>query len=164
MHVGCGRAAKHCRTWIMGTMNDGRLDANRTLKSPLHNRVVLRAQYLRRWDDVAVPDSALARAPVAGARTASSPLRHAAVIRVTHWMTALCFLALLVSWIEIVISHPRFYRGETGNVNAPARFVPAIPFRDQPCPPATVSCFQTSSQPDRETSARKRTAAPGRDV
>jgi thiosulfate reductase cytochrome b subunit len=30
-------------------------------------------------------------------------------------MTTLCFLALLVSGVEIVISHPRFYWGETGN-------------------------------------------------
>jgi thiosulfate reductase cytochrome b subunit len=36
-------------------------------------------------------------------------------VRVTHWITALCFLALLVSGGEIVISHPRFYWGETGN-------------------------------------------------
>src|ERR1700758_1150961 len=40
--------------------------------------------------------------------------RHSALVRVTHWITALCFFALLVSGIEIVISHPRFYWGETG--------------------------------------------------
>jgi thiosulfate reductase cytochrome b subunit len=34
---------------------------------------------------------------------------------VTHWITTLCFFALLVSGVEIVISHPRFYWGETGN-------------------------------------------------
>jgi thiosulfate reductase cytochrome b subunit len=43
------------------------------------------------------------------------PPRHAAFVRVTHWITALCFFALLVTGIEIVISHPRFYWGETGN-------------------------------------------------
>jgi len=42
-------------------------------------------------------------------------LRHSALVRLTHWVTFLCFLALLVSGIEIVISHPRFYWGETGN-------------------------------------------------
>jgi thiosulfate reductase cytochrome b subunit len=36
---------------------------------------------------------------------------------VTHWLTTLAFLALLVSGGEIVLSHPRFYWGETGNVN-----------------------------------------------
>lgn len=47
------------------------------------------------------------------ASTATS--RHSALVRVTHWITTLCFLALLVSGVEIVISHPRFYWGETGN-------------------------------------------------
>src|SRR6202142_3478838 len=42
--------------------------------------------------------------------------RHSALVRATHWITTLCFLALLVSGFEIVISHPRFYWGETGNV------------------------------------------------
>ncbi len=41
--------------------------------------------------------------------------RHAALVRVTHWITAICFVALLVSGVEILISHPRFYWGETGN-------------------------------------------------
>jgi thiosulfate reductase cytochrome b subunit len=41
--------------------------------------------------------------------------RHSSLVRVTHWITTLCFLALLVSGVEIVISHPRFYWGETGN-------------------------------------------------
>ena len=42
--------------------------------------------------------------------------RHSAVVRVTHWITTLSFLALLVSGVEILISHPRFYWGEAGNV------------------------------------------------
>jgi thiosulfate reductase cytochrome b subunit len=41
--------------------------------------------------------------------------RHAAFVRVTHWITTICFFALLITGIEIVISHPRFYWGETGN-------------------------------------------------
>src|SRR5208282_797954 len=41
--------------------------------------------------------------------------RHSALVRVTHWITAFCFFALLISGVEIVISHPRFYWGETGN-------------------------------------------------
>ena len=41
--------------------------------------------------------------------------RHSALVRVTHWIVAICFFALLVSGLEIVISHPRFYWGETGN-------------------------------------------------
>jgi thiosulfate reductase cytochrome b subunit len=53
--------------------------------------------------------------------------RHTAIVRVTHWITALCFFALLVSGIEIVISHPRFYWGETGNVLTPSLFDLPIP-------------------------------------
>jgi cytochrome b561-like protein len=53
--------------------------------------------------------------------------RHAAVVRITHWITALCFLALLVSGIEILISHPRFYWGETGNVLTAPLFKLPIP-------------------------------------
>jgi thiosulfate reductase cytochrome b subunit len=53
--------------------------------------------------------------------------RHSALVRVTHWITTLCFLALLVSGAEIVISHPRFYWGETGNVLTPVLFKIPIP-------------------------------------
>src|SRR5271163_613132 len=41
--------------------------------------------------------------------------RHSALVRVTHWIITLCFFALLVSGVEILVSHPRFYWGETGN-------------------------------------------------
>src|SRR6516162_3716162 len=47
----------------------------------------------------------------------TGPKRHTALVRVTHWLTTLAFLALLISGGEIVLSHPRFYWGETGNVN-----------------------------------------------
>lgn len=53
--------------------------------------------------------------------------RHAALVRVTHWITAACFLALLVTGLEIVISHPRFYWGETGNSGTPVLFKIPIP-------------------------------------
>jgi thiosulfate reductase cytochrome b subunit len=46
----------------------------------------------------------------------ASAARHSALVRTTHWITALCFLALLVSGFEIVVSHPRFYWGESGNI------------------------------------------------
>jgi thiosulfate reductase cytochrome b subunit len=58
--------------------------------------------------------------PVSSAAPAAvqSPTpRHSALVRVTHWLTALAFFALLISGGEIVLSHPRFYWGETGNVN-----------------------------------------------
>src|SRR5215472_5316355 len=53
--------------------------------------------------------------------------RHSALVRVAHWITSLCFFALLVSGIEIVISHPRFYWGETGNVLTTPLFQLPIP-------------------------------------
>jgi thiosulfate reductase cytochrome b subunit len=53
--------------------------------------------------------------------------RHSALVRVTHWITTLCFFALLVSGIEILISHPRFYWGETGNVLTTPLFKVPIP-------------------------------------
>jgi len=55
------------------------------------------------------------------------PPRHSALVRLTHWITALCFLALLVSGVEILISHPRFYWGEAGNVLTPPLFIIPIP-------------------------------------
>ena len=55
------------------------------------------------------------------------PPRHTALVRVTHWITTLSFLALLVTGVEIVISHPRFYWGETGNVLTPSLFDLPIP-------------------------------------
>jgi thiosulfate reductase cytochrome b subunit len=42
-------------------------------------------------------------------------------------MTVLCFLALLITGLEIVVSHPRFYWGETGNVNMRPLFTIPIP-------------------------------------
>lgn len=53
--------------------------------------------------------------------------RHTALIRVTHWLTVLSFVALLVTGLEIVISHPRFYWGETGNVKMRPLFTIPIP-------------------------------------
>jgi thiosulfate reductase cytochrome b subunit len=53
--------------------------------------------------------------------------RHSAVVRATHWITTLCFLALLATGVEILISHPRFYWGEAGNVLAPPLFKLPIP-------------------------------------
>ena len=53
--------------------------------------------------------------------------RHSAVVRVTHWLTVIAFFALLITGGEIVISHPRFYWGETGNVMTRPLFTLHIP-------------------------------------
>ncbi len=63
----------------------------------------------------------------AGTDSPRLEIRHAALVRVTHWLTTLAFLALLVTGVEILISHPRFYWGETGNVNTRPLFTLRIP-------------------------------------
>lgn len=59
--------------------------------------------------------------PASTTATASRKLsptsRFPAYVRVTHWLTFICFIALVITGGEIVISHPRFYWGEAGNVN-----------------------------------------------
>ncbi len=45
----------------------------------------------------------------------------------THWITVISFVALLVSGVEILISHPRFYWGEVGNSRTPPLFKIPIP-------------------------------------
>src|SRR5579864_7557127 len=81
---------------------------------PVSSRVPLHAHNAPAIN--AIPPMAEVRSP-----------RHSTVVRVTHWLTTLSFLALLVSGVEILISHPRFYWGETGNVNTPALFILPIP-------------------------------------
>ena len=54
--------------------------------------------------------------------------RHSLVVRITHWITALSFVGLLVSGIAILISHPRLYWGETGNVAMPSLIDLPFPF------------------------------------
>ena len=76
---------------------------------------------------MADPARAAASAATFAVPATTNTPRHTAVVRVTHWITTLCFFALLVSGIEIVISHPRFYWGETGNVMTPSLFDLPIP-------------------------------------
>jgi thiosulfate reductase cytochrome b subunit len=56
-----------------------------------------------------------------------APPRHTLLVRVTHWITVISFVALLVTGVEILISHPRFYWGEVGNSRTPALFRIPIP-------------------------------------
>jgi thiosulfate reductase cytochrome b subunit len=76
-------------------------------------------------DSACIPSAASAVPTAVPSKTVVS--RHSALVRVTHWITALCFLALLVSGVELVISHPRFYWGETGNDLTPTLFKLPIP-------------------------------------
>lgn len=54
--------------------------------------------------------------------------RHSALVRFTHWVNTLSFLALLVSGVAILLAHPRFYWGETGVVGEPSLFDLPLPF------------------------------------
>ena len=72
-------------------------------------------------------DSACVPSSVTAVPVAKVIARHSTLVRVTHWITTLCFFALLVSGVEIVISHPRFYWGETGNDLTPTLFRLPIP-------------------------------------
>ena len=67
--------------------------------------------------------------PVGAQRETTEPSgwRHSGLVRVTHWVTTLSFLFLLITGVEILISHPRFYWGETGNVNIRPLFKLPIP-------------------------------------
>ncbi len=72
-------------------------------------------------------DSVWAPISTSAVPAATVQRRHSALVRVTHWITTIAFLALLVSGVEILISHPRFYWGETGNSGTPPLFKLPIP-------------------------------------
>jgi thiosulfate reductase cytochrome b subunit len=74
-----------------------------------------------------VGDSAWVQSSTSAVPAAAVVTRHSALVRVTHWITTLSFVALLVTGVEIVISHPRFYWGEAGNVLTPPLFKLPIP-------------------------------------
>ncbi len=57
----------------------------------------------------------------------TAPPRHLGVVRVTHWITTVSFLALLLTGVEILLSHPRFYWGEAGSVLTPPLFTLPLP-------------------------------------
>jgi len=53
--------------------------------------------------------------------------RHGVLVRTTHWINFLSFLALAVSGVAILLAHPRFYWGETGYFDTPAAFELPLP-------------------------------------
>jgi thiosulfate reductase cytochrome b subunit len=82
---------------------------------------------MARLESAQAPLSARAPNPASAVPATRAAARHSALVRVTHWITTLCFFALLISGFEIVISHPRFYWGETGNVLTTPLFQLPIP-------------------------------------
>ncbi|NEU12859.1 cytochrome B [Methylobacterium sp. BTF04] len=54
-------------------------------------------------------------------------IRHRVWVRLTHWLNAAAFLALLVSGTAILLALPRLFWGETGTLGAPAAFELPLP-------------------------------------
>ena len=65
--------------------------------------------------------------PDAASLRNQGPPRHSLLVRLTHWITVISFIALLVTGVEILISHPRFYWGEVGNSLMPPLFQIPVP-------------------------------------
>lgn len=55
-------------------------------------------------------------------------MRHSALVRATHWLTAASVIALVVSGVAILLAHPRLYWGETGAVGTPSLIDLPLPF------------------------------------
>nr|WP_144759454.1 cytochrome b/b6 domain-containing protein [Methylobacterium dankookense] len=51
--------------------------------------------------------------------------RHPLVIRVTHWINAVCLLVLLMSGLQIFNAHPALYWGDRSTFDAPALSITA---------------------------------------
>ncbi len=54
--------------------------------------------------------------------------RHSALVRGTHWINTVSFIALVLSGIAILLAHPRLYWGETGAVGTPSLIDLPLPF------------------------------------
>src|SRR5271156_6166248 len=91
------------------------------------SRSLSRRPRMERSETVRVPLEVSASGAATAVTSATPSLRHSVLVRITHWIITLCFLALLVSGVEILISHPRFYWGETGNVLTTPLFKIPIP-------------------------------------
>ena len=54
--------------------------------------------------------------------------RFPVLVRVTHWLNTISFVALVVSGFGILLAHPRFYWGETGGLGTPSILDLPLPF------------------------------------
>ena len=63
---------------------------------------------------------AVARCEADAISRSLSGVRHSVLVRITHWLTAASFIALVVSGVAILLAHPRLYWGETGTLGAPS--------------------------------------------
>jgi len=55
-------------------------------------------------------------------------MRFSLLVRVTHWLNTISFVALVVSGFGILLAHPRFYWGETGGLGTPSILDLPLPF------------------------------------
>jgi len=60
--------------------------------------------------------------------TPSAGLRHSAIVRVTHWITAISVFVLFLSGVAILLAHPRLYWGEVGAREGPSLIDLPLPF------------------------------------
>ena len=70
----------------------------------------------------------LAATAVRDERVSETP-RHSLLVRITHWLNTISFIALFVSGWAIIVSHPRFYWGETGGLGTPSILDLPLKFR-----------------------------------
>lgn len=63
-------------------------------------------------------------------RGATAVYRHPLLVRLTHWLNALCLLVLLLSGLQILNAHPAFYWGEVARFAQPWAAVEAVPRDD----------------------------------
>ena len=61
------------------------------------------------------------------ARRTDAP-RFSLLVRVTHWLNTISFVALVISGFGILLAHPRFYWGETGGLGTPSILDLPLPF------------------------------------
>src|ERR1700740_1383946 len=54
--------------------------------------------------------------------------RFSVLVRVTHWLNTISFVALVLSGFGILLAHPRFYWGETGGLGTPSILDLPLPF------------------------------------
>jgi thiosulfate reductase cytochrome b subunit len=67
------------------------------------------------------------RRPAAGRRFVH---RHAALVRVAHWINVVCLLVLLMSGLQIFNAHPALYWGEVSDFGGPAFAITAQKVKD----------------------------------
>src|ERR1043165_1442079 len=66
-------------------------------------------------DDMVTPDLTADPAPPAAAEVSEVVYRHTRIVRIGHWINAVCFLLLLMSGLQIFNAHPALYWGQSGN-------------------------------------------------